>query len=125
VSDSNRKGGTISFQLDGVQQDAKGNFSVNPGVPKTEPIIGSDGTVHGYKEVPQVPEIEGEITDRPDLDVKKLMRLRNVTVSLDLANGKGWVGHEMWFAAEGKIQTDEGNIAVKFQGRHELEEVAV
>ena len=37
------------------------------GLEDGEAIVGSDG-IHGYKEVPQVGFIEGEITDRSDLD---------------------------------------------------------
>src|SRR5690606_31032277 len=84
---SQRRGGLIQFQVNGEIQDAKGNFTYNLGRPQREAIIGADG-VHGYKETPQVPFIEGEITDRGNLDLDKLVSTTGATVTLELANGK-------------------------------------
>jgi hypothetical protein len=112
----NRRAGTIFFKVDGQQYDAKGNFSYNLGSEKREAIVGSDA-VHGYKATPQAPYIEGEITDRAGLDLKALQALDDVTVTLDLANGKTIVLRNAWFAAEGKVQTEEGNAEVRFEGR--------
>lgn len=109
-----RKGGIITVQVDGVGYDAKGNFTYNLGQPKREPIIGSDG-IHGYKETPQVAFIEGEITDRGDLDLAKLVTVKSATVALALANGKVIVLSNAWYASEGTGNTDEGNIAVRFE----------
>lgn len=112
---NNRRGGTISLQINGVRYDAKGNFTYNLGVAKREAIVGADG-VHGYKEMPQVPFIEGEITDRQDLDVRTLAQTTNATVTLSLANGKTAVLREGWYAGEGTVNTEEGNIATRFEG---------
>jgi predicted heme/steroid binding protein len=60
----NRRAGRIYFKVDGTQYDAKGSFSYNLGADKRDGIVGADG-VHGYKAMPQVPFIEGAVTDRP------------------------------------------------------------
>lgn len=112
---SQRRGGLIQFQVNGEIQDAKGNFTYNLGRPQREAIIGADG-VHGYKETPQVPFIEGEITDRGNLDLDKLVSTTGATVTLELANGKVIVLRDAWFAGEGTGNTEEGNIAVRFEG---------
>jgi hypothetical protein len=72
--------------------------------------------VHGFKETPQPPMIEGEITDRDSLDVAALVSIEDATVTLSLANGKVIVLRDAWFASEGTANTDEANIAVRFQG---------
>lgn len=117
-----RRSGIIYFKIDGGIYDAKGNFSYNLGQPKREAIVGAD-TVHGYKETPQVAFIEGEITDRPDLDLKKLVTADGVTATLELSNGKTIILRNGWYAADGNGQTEEGNIQVRIEGR-DAEEMA-
>lgn len=113
----NRRGGTIFFKVDSVQRDAKGNFTYNAGGPKREAMIGADLIVQGYKEMGQVPFIEGEITDQGDLSLTEFINLENVTATLELANGKVFTLAEAWYAADGNVQTEEGNIQVRFEGR--------
>lgn len=113
---SNRRGGIIQLLVNGQRYDAKGNFTYNFGAPMREAIIGADG-VHGYKETPQVPFIEGEITDSVALDVKALLELGDATVTMPLANGKTFVLRNAWFASEGTANTEEGNIAFRFEGK--------
>ncbi len=112
---NNRRGGIVYFKVDGERYDVKGNFSYNLGRPKREAIVGHDG-VHGYKELPQVPYVEGEITDKSNLNLEKLLTADHATVTLELANGKVIVLREAWFAGEGTVQTEEGTIALRFEG---------
>jgi hypothetical protein len=111
-----RRGGIIQLQVNGEIQDAKGNYTYNLGRPKREAIVGSD-TTHGYKETPQVAFIEGEVTDRGSLDLDKLVTMTDATVTLELANGKVVVLRDAWYAGEGTGNTEEGNIAVRFEGK--------
>lgn len=111
----NRRAGTIFFKVDSTQHDAKGSFTYNLGAPKREGMVGAD-KIHGYKETPQIPYIEGEITDRSDLDVAAMLELDGVTVTLELSNGKVILLRDAWFAAEGNIGTEEANIQVRFEG---------
>lgn len=115
MASKNRRGGILSLTVNGVRQDAKGNFSYNLGLPKREAIVGADGT-HGYKETPQAAMIEGEITDRGDLDLAAFVQTVDATVTLAVANGKTVVLRNAWYAGEGTVGTEEGNLAVKFEG---------
>jgi len=110
-----RVGGIIELKIDGKIQSAKGNFTYNLGRPLRESVIGAD-TVHGYKETPQAAFIEGEITDREDLSLEELVTTTDATVYLRLANTKVIVLRNAWFAGEGTGNTEEGNIAVRFEG---------
>lgn len=110
-----RVGGIIFVKVDGNQYDAKGQFTYNLGIPKREAVIGHDRH-HGYKELPQEAYIEGEITDSGTLDVKALMTISDATVTLELANGKVVMLRNAYFSGDGNIQTEEGNIAVRFTG---------
>ena len=108
-------GGVIGFQINGEVYQAKGEFTYNLGRPKREAVIGADG-VHGHKETPQVPFIEGEITDRKDLDLNALTTLTGATATLELANGKVIALRDAYYAAEGTGHTEEGNIDIRLEG---------
>lgn len=108
-----RVGGIIQVQVDGVLHQAKGEFSYNLGRPKREPVMGADG-MHGYKETPQPASLEGEITDRADLDLESFVGITAATVTLSLANGKTVVFPNAFYSGDGTGHTDEGNIDCKF-----------
>jgi hypothetical protein len=110
-----RRAGLIQLKVNGEIQDAKGTFTYNLGLPKREAIVGADG-IHGYKEVPQVPFIEGAITDRGTLDVAALAGGKGLTVALSLSNGKDIVLGEAWWAGEGTVSTEEAEIPVRWEG---------
>lgn len=112
----NRRAGTLQLKVNGVMHNAKGTFTYGLGTPKRETIMGPDG-VHGYKEEHQAPFIEGAITDRGDLEVRKLFEIDGALVTLELANGKGFVLSDAWYAGDGTVSTDEGEIQVRFEGR--------
>lgn len=115
MAGKNRIGGTIALKVNGDIYFAKGNFTYNLGKPKREGVIGAD-TVHGYKETPQIPFVEGEITDRNELSLEDLVTLDEATITLELANGKVIALSEAWYAGEGTGNTEEGNIACRFEG---------
>lgn len=110
-----RVGGIIFIKVDGGQLRAKGEFEYNIGQGKREAVVGSDG-VHGYKEDPQVPFIQGAITDEASLDLKAVLNTKDATVTVDLANGKTIVLKDAWYAEEGTVKTGEGEIPVRFEG---------
>lgn len=114
MSNELRRGGIIFLKINGEIYSAKGNFTYNIGAPKRDAIVGADA-IHGYKEVPQIPFIEGEITDNPNVDLELLVKTENATVTLELANGKVISLREAWYAGEGTGNTEEGNIGARFE----------
>ena len=109
------KTGTIFLKMNGDLLRAKGGFTYNLGQPRREGLVGHDA-VHGYKELPQIPFIEGEITDGGDLDLAALQNTVDATIQLELNNGKVIVLRDAWYANEGNVGTEEGNIGVRFEG---------
>lgn len=107
--------GLLELKVNGEIQNAKGSFTYNLGKLKRDAIVGQD-RVHGYKGLPQVPYVEGEITDRSDLNVESLLDTDDATVTLSLANGKVIVLKEAWYAADGDVGTEEANVQVRFEG---------
>lgn len=115
MAGNKRVGGIISLKVDGDMYFAKGDFTYNLGLPKKEGVVGSD-RVHGYKETPQIPFVEGEVTDRQEMSLETLVGLKDATITLELANGKVIVLREAWYAGEGTGNTGEGNIGARFEG---------
>lgn len=115
MASKNRVGGLISLKVDGDMYYAKGNFTYNIGIPRKEGVVGAD-RMHGFKETPQIPFVEGEITDRSDISIEKLRSITDATVTLELANGKIIVIRQAWEASEGTGNTEEGNAEVRFEG---------
>lgn len=111
----NKRAGILYFKKGGTVLDAKGNFTYNLGRNKREMIIGAD-RVHGHKEMPQAPRIEGEITDKGDLDVAQILDTEDETLTLELRNGKTIVLKEAVYTGDGDIGTEEANIQVVFHG---------
>ena len=111
----NRRAGILYAKIDGTQRNVKGSWTYNVGAVKREAIVGADG-VHGYKEMPQVPRIEGEITDASDLSLAELTGIEQATITLELANGKTFVLRDAWYAADGDVGTEEGNVQIRFEG---------
>lgn len=113
---TNRRAGTINLQVNGNVYDAVGSFTYNLGRPKREMLTGPD-RVHGYKELPQVPFVEGEIRDAGDLDVAALLDTVDATVTLRLADGKTIMLRDAAFCGEGNGDTEDGKIAVRWEGK--------
>ena len=110
-----RTAGLIQVQVNGEIFSAKGNWTYNLGRAMREGIVGSDG-MHGFKEIAQPPFIEGEFTDRGDLDLSTLVDLTEAEISLTLGNGKLIILTEAYYASEGTGNSEEANVAVRFEG---------
>lgn len=110
-----RVGGVLLFKLDGELFQAKGEFTYDIGAPKRTAVVGQDG-VHGFKEEPKVPFIEGSLTDNDALVLENLFLFRDGTATLELANGKVIVIREAFYAGDGQVTTSEGEIQVRIEG---------
>jgi len=108
-------GGQIFVKADGAQYRAKGDWTFNLGQGMREAIVGSD-SVHGYSEKPQVPFIEGVITDTGTLNMTELLNLTDATITLELNNGKIIALNSAWFAGEGSGTTEQAEITARFEG---------
>lgn len=110
-----RVGGILFFKIDGQLFNAKGEFTYDIGVPKREAVVGVDA-VHGFKEEPKVPFIEGAITDTDETDLESLFNFRDGTATLELANGKVIVIREAFYAGDGTATSSEGEVTVRIEG---------
>lgn len=106
--------GVITFKVNGDRYRAKGAFTYNiQGIKKTK-IVGAD-KVHGHKEEVVASYIEGKITDGDDIDLKLLAQVEG-TVSIELRNGKTVSVYDAVYAGDMDVDTEEGEIPVRFEG---------
>lgn len=120
---TNAVGGVIAVKMNGELIRAKGAWTYNLGRPMRETVLGVDAP-HGFKTVPQVAYIEGATTHRAELDLEALVTAVDVTVELELANGQKIVLIKARFAGEGTGNTEEGEVAVRFESDFPAEVLA-
>lgn len=102
--------GKLELTINGNTINVVGNFSLNLGLPKREFLVGPD-RVQGYKEVPQVPKITGEVRDSRSLSVTNdILNMKNATVVAFAANGKKYMFESATYTGDGPIDTEEGKV---------------
>lgn len=112
-----RIGGIISLEIDGVLHNCKGAFTVEPGVPTQETVVGSSG-IAGIKRTPKPAAIEGALTKGSSLDVKALASLINATAVLTFDDGQRFVLHEAAYVGECTVGTEEGEVSLRLEGEY-------
>jgi hypothetical protein len=107
--------GTCFLKVNGTQFSLKGNMKIALGGFEREPVVGLD-QYHGIMEKPVAASIEGDITDMAGLDIKVLENLDNVTVTVELINGKVAILRNATQTNKLELNAEDGSIPVKFQG---------
>lgn len=109
-----RRLGIKQVLIDGEVMDVKGSVTYSLGGDKLESVMGVD-RLHGQK-VTRIPAyLELTITDRGDLDVKRLTHLGDSTVIVDLENGKTVKFGHAAYTADGQVTPEEGEIGARFE----------
>lgn len=114
-------GGIVILTADGLVLNAKGSWTWNLGQAMRESVIGAD-RIHGRKEIPQVGKLEGIISYTEDLTLKVLLNLIDATITMVLGNGHTFILRDAFFAGEGDGTTEDGEIAVIFNGEADIDE---
>lgn len=117
MGNPNRRGGIAYLKIDGVQQELSGNWTYRPSFEKKTAVKAHSGVV-GFKGEWMEPYLEGEFINSQKLDLQKLINLENSTITLVEPTGKTFILSEAWYAGEGTGSTEEGKIAVRFEGKN-------
>ncbi|MGC0155032.1 phage tail tube protein [Chromobacterium vaccinii] len=107
--------GTCQLSVNGTSYMVAGDFGYSPAKVKRETKAGRDG-VHGYSETPIPGFIKAKLRDSGNLTVAELSTMTNVTVTLQLANGKTVVGRNMWTVESPEVDSVEAEIDVRWEG---------
>jgi hypothetical protein len=111
---SRRLAGVAYFTVDGVSCMLAGDFSYSPAQVKRETISGMDG-VHGYKETPIPGFISATLRDAGSLSVAAFNAMTNVTVMIELANGKIVTARNAWTVDSQEVKGADSTFDVKFE----------
>jgi hypothetical protein len=111
----NRIAGVAFLRVDGVQYALKGALTISIDAFEREGIAGMDG-VHGYKETPRVPFIQGDFSDTAGMSLDDLSAVCNATVTAELATGKTYLLRNAWTSTARELNVSDGQVSVKFEG---------
>lgn len=112
---TNRLAGTAYVTIDGVTVMVAGQFKYSPGKWERSTLTGMDG-VHGYKEKPRAPFISYQARDSGGTSIAKINDSTNVTVVVELANGKTVIGENMWSVNMQDVDSEEAVFDVRWEG---------
>lgn len=108
-------GGIFYLKVNGkIIVTTEGEFTYNIGKPKFQAEKSGALKVAGFSAEAQVPFIDGEIYDTPELDVEALLDTADATVTIELFNGKTVVLTGAYFCGEGEFTT-KGRLKVRFE----------
>lgn len=111
---TNRLAGIAFVAVDGQNHMLQGEAAYGVSTVTRTTLVGQDA-VHGYSEVPHPGFISMTLRDAGGLTVADFNVMTNVTVTLELANGKTIVGRNMWTVEQQEVNTQEATFAVRFE----------
>src|SRR5215471_15171206 len=106
-----RIAGVAYVFVDGRQYPLRGGLTISIDNIERTGVAGMDG-VHGFTETPRVPWIEGDFSDLAGLSLLTLQRMDNVTITVELANGKVYVLRNAWTSTAREFNAAEGQAKV-------------
>ncbi|PWI81123.1 phage tail protein [Enterobacter sp. CGMCC 5087] len=107
--------GTAYVSVDGSTIMVGGQFKYATGRVKRETLIGMDG-IHGYKETFVAPYISCQVRDAGNTVLSDYNNMTNVTLVVELANGKTLTGSGMWTTDPQEVDSEEALFTVKWEG---------
>ena len=84
-------GGTAYIKIGAVQYNLRGALKTNQGGKVRTPVMGADGTLHGFTSKYKEATAEFMVSDSGTLDVVALRAVENSTVTIELGNGKTYI----------------------------------
>lgn len=112
---TNRLAGVAYLSVDGQSYMVAGEISYSVSRVKRESLSGPSG-VQGYSETPIPGSISASLRDAGSLTVANFNAMTNVSVTVELANGKTIIGRNMWTVESQEVKSGEATFDVKFEG---------
>jgi hypothetical protein len=107
--------GQCYLKINGNQYNLREGLNLSLDKEEGESIVGQD-QYHGIMIKPKVCFIEGVITDTFELNIKEFSAFRDVTVTVELANGKTGMLRQANQIKALELETETGKIAFRFEG---------
>ncbi|OTP79492.1 phage tail tube protein [Caballeronia sordidicola] len=112
---TNRIAGTAYLTADGKGYSVAGDFEYDPSSVARETLSGQSG-VDGYSEKPKPGEIKATLRDMGGLSLAAINAMTDVTVVVELANGKTIIGRNMWTVEPQGAKAEDATVPVTWQG---------
>jgi hypothetical protein len=112
---TNRLAGVAYLAVDGQNYMLAGDLGYSTAIVSRESLGGQDA-IHGFSEKPRAPFISGTLRDAGSLTLQSFNDMTNVTITLELANGKTVIGRNMWTVEAQEVKTTEGTFEIKWEG---------
>ena len=112
---NNRLAGIAYLSVDGLPYMLSGDLSYRVSKVTRETLVGQD-TVHGYSEKPEPGFISGTLRDSGSLKLADFNKMTNVTVTVELANGKTITGRKMWTVDAQEVKSMDATFDVRWEG---------
>ena len=110
-----RVAGTMYVKVDGEQLEISGGFEC-PGMDvKREAVMSLTG-VAGYKETPIKPYVKMTAIFVPDFPLETLQTNTEMTITVELANGRVYTLSGAFVENEAPTKGDDGTIDLEFAG---------
>ncbi|EGG3071020.1 phage tail tube protein [Salmonella enterica] len=114
-SNRNRLAGTAYVTVNGLTIMVAGEFKYSPSTFKRESLSGMDG-IHGYKESYTSPYISCKVRDSGGTSVADFNGQTDVSLVVELANGKTIIGSNMWTVETQEVDSGEATFEVRWEG---------
>ena len=111
---SRRIAGTAYLTVDGVSYTLQSGLNWSPSQVTRETQMSMDADA-GYIEKPMQGFIEGVLRDGKAVTVRDFNAMTNVTVMVELANGKLVVGRNMWTVQAQEVDSEAGTFKVRWE----------
>ncbi|MFC0683095.1 phage tail tube protein [Novosphingobium clariflavum] len=115
MATNNLIAGFAFITIDGTSYAIAGEGTYRISTNKRETLIGQDG-VHGYSETPTAGMISWQGRDSGALSITDLNDAVDVTVQLELANGKNVIARNAWRAGDPvEVSSENATFNVVFE----------
>lgn len=116
MSDTTRRIAGLAWMfVDGVQYPVVGNPGYGLSRVERETLAGMDG-IHGYSEKPRPGFIRAQCRDVAGASIAAFEDMTNVSVTLQLANGKQVTGVGMWLTSAVEVNSADATYDLRFDG---------
>ena len=111
-----RVAGICYIKVDGTQLEVKGGVECPLTSTAKEAVMGLNG-VAGYKETAKRPFVKVSAIFTADFPISTLANGSNMTVTVEMANGKVFTLAGAWLEGDGNdANAEEGTIELEFSG---------
>ncbi len=115
-----RLAGTAYVSVDGATYPLVGDIEWTVSDVTRESLLGLDG-FHGFAERPAITHIQGTFRDVGDYEIARFRDMINVTVVVELANGKTIIGANMITTEAVVVNSVDATSRVRWEGPEVIE----